>query len=65
MFFEIGVGLLLATLVGIATNSELSWSLLLNRQWMKQAYGGLSRSMIVELTVMAAGIISAAVWHGC
>lgn len=34
-----------------------------NRQWMKQAYGGLSRSMMTELIVMAVGIVSVAMWY--
>lgn len=33
-----------------------------NHQWMKQSYGGLSRSMIVELIVMTIGTISVVAW---
>lgn len=34
-----------------------------NRQWMQQAYGGLSRSMMLELAMLLAGIGSVGVWY--
>lgn len=34
-----------------------------NRHWMKQAYGGLSRSLIVELIIITAGIVSVVAWY--
>lgn len=34
-----------------------------DRDWMKQLYGGFTRSLIVELIVMAAGIASTVLWY--